>query len=122
MAAALPSGRQGRILAVGLLVLAAVVVWLGLAAPLMDFYDVQAAKLAQRAALAQRMAMLAAELPDLRTRAAVSLLIARAGVSTRLCPFGADGARPLSQSCATSRGGHPEPRTAPPVPRGSARD
>jgi len=70
MAAALPSGRQGRILAVGLLVLAAVVVWLGLAAPLMDFYDVQAAKLAQRAALAQRMAMLAAELPDLRTRAA----------------------------------------------------
>jgi len=70
MAAALPTGRQGRILAVGLLVLAAILIWFGLAAPLMDFYQAQAAKLAERAALAQRMAGLAAELPDLRTRAA----------------------------------------------------
>lgn len=72
MAAALPTGRQGRVLALGLLVLAAAVVWLGLAAPLMDFYDAQAAQLAQRAALAQRMAALAAELPELRTRAAAT--------------------------------------------------
>jgi general secretion pathway protein M len=70
MAAALPTGRQGRTLALGLLVLAAIVVWLGVAAPLMDLYDAQAARLAQRLALADRMAALAAEVPDLKTRAA----------------------------------------------------
>jgi general secretion pathway protein M len=70
MASAMPTGRQGRILAVGLVVLAAIIVWLGIAAPLMDYYDARAGRLAQQAALAQRMAALAAELPDLRTRAA----------------------------------------------------
>jgi len=70
MAAALPTGRQGRVLALGLLVLAAIVLWLGVAAPLMDLYDAQAAKLAQRTTLAARMALLAAELPALQTRAA----------------------------------------------------
>lgn len=70
MTSALPTGRQGRILALGLVVLAVVVLWIGIAAPLMDYYDVRAARLAQQAALADRMAGLAAELPDLRTRAA----------------------------------------------------
>ena len=70
MAAALPSGRQGRVLALGLLVLAAIVLWLGMAAPLMDLYDAETAKLAQRSALAARMTVLAAELPELQTRAA----------------------------------------------------
>jgi general secretion pathway protein M len=70
MAAALPTGRQGHVLALGLVVLAAVIVWLGVAAPLMDLYDAQAAKLAQRTGLAERMAGLAAELPDLQARAA----------------------------------------------------
>ena len=70
MAAALPSGRQGRVLALGRLVLAAIVLWLGVAAPLSDLYDAQSAKLAQRTALAARMAGLAAELPELQIRAA----------------------------------------------------
>jgi len=70
MAAALPSGRQGRVLALGLLVLAAIVLWLGMAAPLMNLYDAETAKLAQRSALAARMTVLAAELPELQTRAA----------------------------------------------------
>jgi general secretion pathway protein M len=70
MATTLPTGRQGRILALGLVVLAAIIVWLGVAAPLMDLYDDQAAKLTQRTALADRMARLAAELPALKTAAA----------------------------------------------------
>jgi general secretion pathway protein M len=68
--AALPTGRQGRVLALGLLVLAAIVLWLGVATPLMDFYDARTAKVTQRAALAARMADLAGELPELQTRAA----------------------------------------------------
>ena len=70
MAAALPTGRQGRILASSLLILVAIVVWIGIAAPLIDVYDGQAEKLAQRAALAEHMAALAAELPQLKAQAA----------------------------------------------------
>lgn len=70
MAATLPTGRQGRVLALGLLFLAAIVIWLGIAAPLMDFYDARTQRLAQRTALSVRMASLAAELPELQTRAA----------------------------------------------------
>jgi len=68
--ASLPTGREGRILALGLVVLAAIVLWLGIAIPLMDYYDARAAKLAQQAALAARMTALAAELPALQARAA----------------------------------------------------
>ncbi|HLZ67815.1 MAG TPA: type II secretion system protein GspM [Aliidongia sp.] len=70
MGSNLPTGRQGRILAIGLVLLAAILVWLVVAAPLMDLYESEGAKLAQRMALADRMAGLAAELPALQTRAA----------------------------------------------------
>jgi general secretion pathway protein M len=70
MGTTLPTGRQGRILALGLVLLAAILVWLIVAAPLMDLYASQASKLGQQMALADRMAQLAAEVPALKTRAA----------------------------------------------------
>lgn len=70
MAAALPTGRQGRLLALGLVLLAAILLWLAAAQPLLDLYADQSAKLAQRAALADRMTLLAAEVPALQERAA----------------------------------------------------
>ncbi|HEV2673543.1 MAG TPA: type II secretion system protein GspM [Aliidongia sp.] len=70
MAAALPTGRQGRLLAVGLVILTVVVAWLAVAAPLMDLYADQDARLAQRAALADRMSLVAEEVPALQARAA----------------------------------------------------
>jgi general secretion pathway protein M len=70
MAASLPTGRQGRLLALGLVFLAAILVWLGAVAPLMDFYAARSARLAQRATLAERMTRLAAEVPALQARAA----------------------------------------------------
>ena len=70
MGTTLPTGRQGRLLALGFVLLAIILVWLGVAEPLMGLYASQAAKLAQQAALADRMAALAAELPALKTRAA----------------------------------------------------
>ena len=70
MGTSLPTGRQGRLLALGLIFLTAILLWLGAAQPLLDLYAAQGAKLAQRAALADRMAMLAAEVPALQARAA----------------------------------------------------
>jgi general secretion pathway protein M len=70
--ASLPTGRQGRLLALALVFLAIVLVWLGIAEPLLDFHASREAALAQRTALADRMAALAAEVPALRTRAAAT--------------------------------------------------
>lgn len=70
MGTSLPTGRQGRLLALGLVLLTAILLWLGAAQPLLDLYAARGAKLAQRAALADRMAMLAAEVPALQARAA----------------------------------------------------
>lgn len=68
----LPSGRQGRILAVALLLLALVLVWLGVAAPLADLYDGRAQAIQARRAFADRMALVASQLPALRQRVAAS--------------------------------------------------
>ena len=70
MAPALPAGRQGQRLALGLVVLSAIVLWLGVVAPLIDWYDSRAAQLEHEQALAERLARVAAELPVLRQRAA----------------------------------------------------
>ncbi|GGF23623.1 hypothetical protein GCM10011611_32110 [Aliidongia dinghuensis] len=70
MGTSLPTGRQGRLLAVGLVFLVALVLWLGIAAPLADLYASQQTKLAQRTALAERMAQLAGQVPALQARAA----------------------------------------------------
>jgi general secretion pathway protein M len=70
MGITLPTGRQGHLLAIALVVLSALILWVGIAEPLMDFYASREAALNQRVALAARMAMLAGELPALKTRAA----------------------------------------------------
>ena len=71
-AASLPQGQRGRALALGVTGLALVLLWLGVAQPLLDTYAAQAQALLQREALAGRMADLAASLP--RLRAAVTAL------------------------------------------------
>ena len=69
MGRGLPTGRKGRFLAMGLTLLALATLWLGIAQPLLDRYGERAEMLAQRAALARRMAELAATLPALRQQA-----------------------------------------------------
>lgn len=71
-AASLPQGQRGRALALAVTGLALVLLWLGVAQPLLDAYVAQAQALLQRQALAGRMADLAASLPQLR--AAVTAL------------------------------------------------
>lgn len=61
----LPTGRTGQIVALLLLVLAAAVVWLGVAAPLLAWHAERADALERRGALAQRMGQVAASLPAL---------------------------------------------------------
>ena len=65
----LPTGRLGRLLALGLTVLALMVLWLGVIAPLTQWYDERDDALARRALLAQRMQALVASLPALQQEA-----------------------------------------------------
>lgn len=67
---ALPTGRAGRWLALSLLVLLGALVWLAVAAPLMDWYADRADRLGTREVLAGRMAALAAAVPSLERQAA----------------------------------------------------
>jgi general secretion pathway protein M len=69
VAGTLPTGRNGRLLALALVLVAAAVLWAGVAAPLTDLYAAQAERLAQRQALLQRMQVLAGDLPRLRDQA-----------------------------------------------------
>lgn len=66
---ALPTGRAGQALAAGLLVLALAAMWLGVAAPALDWYAARSATLANRQALAARMAALIAAAPALQAAA-----------------------------------------------------
>ena len=68
----LPEGRRGQWLAVGLVVVLAAFLWLGVAAPLVDWYDARQAELASRHALLDHMAARVRELPVLRRLAAAS--------------------------------------------------
>ena len=70
MLPALPTGRAGQWLALGLAVLAALVFWAAVVSPLIGWYDARDEALQQRRALAARMAGLAAELPKLDRAAA----------------------------------------------------
>ena len=65
----LPDGRQGRILAVLIALLALALVWLGVVAPLIDWHDQRQDALEQRQQLAARMALLVRRLPALRAQA-----------------------------------------------------
>ena len=67
---ALPEGRRGQAVAVGLLLLCLGLLWIVVAAPLVALHEERAEAIAGRRALAARMAQLAATLPDLRAQAA----------------------------------------------------
>nr|WP_294551320.1 type II secretion system protein GspM [uncultured Rhodopila sp.] len=68
-AIALPTGRRGQALALGVSLLAAAVAWSGIAAPLLDSFQDRADRLRRQQALVQRMESLAAALPALREQA-----------------------------------------------------
>lgn len=62
----LPEGGRGRALALALLALVAAALWLGVAAPLLDFYAAGQERMAAQGRIARRMAQIATELPDLK--------------------------------------------------------
>ena len=66
---ALPTGWPGRLLAVAILLVAALIIWLGVVSPLVGFYQDRADELAQRRALADRMTVIAAQFPRLKAEA-----------------------------------------------------
>lgn len=68
----LPDGRRGQCLAVALVVIVAALLWLGIASPLMTWYESRSIELASRVSLLDRMAERARELPALRRLAATS--------------------------------------------------
>ena len=69
MSFALPTGWPGRMLALGILLVVILVVWLGIASPLIGLYQDRADQLTQHRALAAKMAQVAALLPTLQKEA-----------------------------------------------------
>ncbi len=69
-AAGLPTGRRGQALAIGLLLVVAASVWVGGAAPVLQWYAGRGEHLAEQQALAARMQSIAATAPALQARLA----------------------------------------------------
>jgi general secretion pathway protein M len=61
----LPDGRRGQVLAMALTLLAAAVLWMSTAAPLIGWYQARADELAQQQLLAAHLAALGTEIPAL---------------------------------------------------------
>jgi len=76
----LPTGRNGRILAACLAVLALFVIWLGFIAPMLDWYDGRAARLTELRVRAAREQALIETLPALKKEAAAAQTPARAAL------------------------------------------
>jgi len=70
MVMSLPTGRQGRLLAVAFTLVLVALLWLGLVSPLVGLHHDREERLAQKHALVDHMALLAASLPALKTQAA----------------------------------------------------
>ena len=70
MKLALPTGRSGQLLALGLPIFTLAALWLGVAMPLIEWHDDRDTALIRRFALADRMEALIATLPQLREQAA----------------------------------------------------
>ena len=66
----LPVGWRGQLLAVGLLIVVAALIWFGGVSPLIDWYGDRADLIAERGALAARLEQRATALPELRALAA----------------------------------------------------
>jgi general secretion pathway protein M len=62
----LPNGRLGQALAVAFTLLAAILLWITTAGPLLGWYQTRAAQLAQQQVIAAHMAVLDKEIPALR--------------------------------------------------------
>ena len=69
MSAALPEGRRGQALAVGMALAASGLLWLGLVAPALDWYADRQDRLERQAAVLRRMQALAAGVPALKLEA-----------------------------------------------------
>ena len=74
----LPTGRRGRLLALGLTVAVLGALWLGVAAPLIEWHALRAEQVQARRALARRMAEIAETLPELRDQARLAAASGRA--------------------------------------------
>jgi general secretion pathway protein M len=72
MAFTLPTGRQGRVLAVGLVVMVFAILWLGVLAPVFDFYAASADEVDALRARVTRGAALIEALPALTREAAIA--------------------------------------------------
>ena len=69
MTRSLPTGRAGQLLALALTTLVLATLWVGVVAPLIEWYGERAEALAQRKAVAERMEALATALPSLQQQA-----------------------------------------------------
>ncbi len=80
MAAALdlPTGRRGRLLALGLTFTVLGALWVGVAAPLIEWHALRSEQVQARRALARRMAEIAETLPELRDQARLAAASGRA--------------------------------------------
>lgn len=77
MAATLPSGPRGQALALGVTLVAAAILWLGIIAPLLEVFDDRAETLRRQTAMADRMAALIQTLPALQQQAAAAVASGR---------------------------------------------
>jgi general secretion pathway protein M len=66
----LPTGRLGQLSAVGILLAALLVLWLGAISPVAALYHARAQALSERRVFAEKMAEVAAQLPALRVEVA----------------------------------------------------
>ena len=89
MAANLPTGWQGRLLAALLLLLVLAAAYVAVAAPLRGFYAERELRIANRRALLERLDSVAAELPGLHARV---VTLRRTGDKQRLTLDGASDA------------------------------
>ncbi len=80
----LPEGRQGRVLALLVTLLALALLWLALLQPLIDWYGERGEALQQRRALAPPMALLVRRLPALRAQAQATALAGQPGAGILL--------------------------------------
>jgi general secretion pathway protein M len=74
----LPTGRRGRLLALGLTAAMLGALWVALAAPLIEWHALRAEQVQARRALARRMAEIAETLPELRDQARLATASGRA--------------------------------------------
>lgn len=94
-ATSLPTGAKGRALALGVTVFLAIVVWLGVIAPLLELYQEREDALAQMTTRVGRMTRLVRELPALKAKANSVAALPEPVAQTLSAPSDAVGAASL---------------------------